>query len=72
MSMQGDVMKMAELKDGVAIPAGATVVLKPMALHIMFLKLKTHPKLGEHFKGTLTFKNAGIIDVDFVVEPRSM
>lgn len=72
MSMQGDVMKMAELKDGIPLPAGKTVVLKPMALHIMFLKLKAHPKIGEHFKGTLTFKNAGTIEVDFAVEPKSM
>jgi copper(I)-binding protein len=72
MTMQGDVMKMAELKDGLPIPAGKTVVLKPMGLHIMFLDLKGHPKLGDHFKGTLTFKNAGTVDVDFVVEPKSM
>jgi copper(I)-binding protein len=72
MKMDGDVMKMGELKDGVPIPAGATVILKPMSLHIMFMKLKTHPKLGEHFKATLNFKNAGSISVDFVVEPKSM
>ena len=72
MSMQGDVMKMAEMKDGIVIPAGQTVVLKPMGLHIMFLELKAHPKPGDHFKGTLTFKNAGAVDVDFVVEPKSM
>jgi copper(I)-binding protein len=72
MSMQGDVMKMTQLKDGIPIPVGKTVVLKPMSLHIMFLKLKSHPKLGDHFKGTLTFKNAGTIDVDFAVEPKSM
>lgn len=72
MKMDGDVMKMGELKDGIPIPAGKTVVLKPMSLHIMFMGLKAHPKLGEHFKGTLTFKNAGTVDVDFVVEPKSM
>lgn len=72
MSIQGDVMKMAGFKDGIAIPAGKTVVLKPMALHIMFLKLKAHPKIGEHFKGTLAFKNAGTVDVDFVIEAKSM
>jgi periplasmic copper chaperone A len=72
MTMQGDVMKMAELKDGIPIPAGKTVVLKPMALHIMFLALKAHPKVGEHFKGTLTFKNAGTVDVDFAVEQKPM
>ena len=72
MKMDGDVMKMGEMKDGVPIPAGQTAVLKPMGLHIMLLDLKSHPKLGEHFKATLTFKNAGHIEVDFVVEPKSM
>ncbi len=72
MSMSGDVMKMAEVKGGIAIPAGKTVTLQPMGLHIMLMNLKAHPKLGEHFKGTLTFKNAGTVDVDFVVEPKSM
>ena len=72
MKMDGDVMKMGEMKDGIAIPAGKTAVLKPMGLHIMFMNLKSHPKLGEHFKGTLTFKNAGAVDVDFVVEAKSM
>lgn len=72
MSMAGDVMKMAEVKGGIPIPAGKTVTLQPMGLHIMMMNLKAHPKLGEHFKGTLTFKNAGTINVDFIVEPKSM
>lgn len=68
MKMQDDVMKMAEMKDGLPIPAGATVELKPGSYHIMFVGLKTLPKEGEMFKGTLTFAKAGTVDVQFVVK----
>ena len=39
MSMQGDVMKMRELAEGLEIPAGATVALAPGGYHIMFMGL---------------------------------
>lgn len=68
MTMNGDVMEMQELKDGIVIPAGKTVELKPKSLHIMFLNIKSHPKLGDEFKGTLTFEKAGTVDVDFEIE----
>src|SRR3954468_24036404 len=42
MSMDGGVMKMRELKDGLEIPAGATVELKPGSFHIMMVNL-SHP-----------------------------
>jgi hypothetical protein len=68
MKMEGDVMKMFELVEGIPIPAGATVELKPKSLHVMFLGLKSPPKEGDTFKATLTFKRAGTIDVEFTVE----
>lgn len=68
MKMENDVMKMAEMKDGLAIPAGATVELKPGSYHIMFVGLKTLPKEGDVFKGALTFAKAGTVDVQFVVK----
>src|SRR5262245_8568254 len=37
MSMDGGVMKMRELKNGVEIPPGATVELKPGSYHIMMM-----------------------------------
>ena len=40
MKMEGDVMKMAELPDGIAVPAGGTVTLEPGGLHLMFMGLK--------------------------------
>ena len=67
MKMEGDVMKMEELPDGIAIPAGQTVELKPASLHVMFMDLK-HPLMeGEEIKGTLVFEKAGTVDIDYEV-----
>ena len=62
-------MKMAEMKNGIAIPAGKTVKLMPMGLHIMFQALIAHPKSGEMVNGTLTFAKAGTVKVEFMIEP---
>lgn len=67
MKMEGDVMKMVELPDGIAIPAGATVKLKPRSLHVMFMNVAKQPVEGESFGGTLTFEKAGTVKVDFEV-----
>lgn len=67
MKMEGDVMKMVELPDGIALPPGASVELKPKSLHIMFLGLTSQPKEGESFAATLTFEKAGKVAVEFDV-----
>ena len=41
MTMEGDVMRMRAL-DGLDLPAGQTVELKPGGLHLMFQQLKAH------------------------------
>ena len=46
MRMEGDVMKMHALKEGLEIPAGKTVELKPGSYHVMLMDLKT-PLLKE-------------------------
>ncbi|WP_420408620.1 copper chaperone PCu(A)C [Hoeflea sp.] len=68
MSMENDVMKMRELADGLEIPAGGEVELKPGGYHIMFIGLDGQMAEGETRTVTLTFENAGSIDVDFSVE----
>lgn len=68
MKMEGDVMKMVELPDGIVIPAGKTVELKPKSLHLMFMHVKSQPVEGSMFKGTLTFEKAGEVPVEFMVE----
>ena len=46
MSMEGSVMRMRQV-DGIAVPAGSVVELKPGGLHIMFVGLKAPLKAGE-------------------------
>ncbi len=67
MSMQGNVMKMQEMKDGLPIPAHGDVKLSPGGYHIMLTGLK-HPLVkGESAKITLTFEHAGSTTIDFPV-----
>lgn len=69
MKMEGDIMKMRQLENGLEVPPGATVELKPGSNHLMFMGLKQPIEQGADIKGTLNFKNAGSIDVEFRVEP---
>lgn len=63
MVMEGDVMKMRQLEDGLEIPAGETVVLAPGGLHIMFMGLTQAFVEGEAVAVTLTFEKAGSVEV---------
>jgi copper(I)-binding protein len=67
MSMQGDVMKMAPLPDGIVVPAGETVELSPGGLHIMFMQLKRPFVEGETVPVTLDFEKAGTVEVQLPV-----
>ena len=67
MTMQGNVMKMAEVKGGLTIPAHGVAKLAPNGYHIMLTGLK-HPLVkGETAKLTLTFERAGAVVVDFPI-----
>lgn len=63
MKMDGDVMKMRELAEGLDIPAGATVELKPGGLHLMFMDVPQPFKEGETLKVKLKFEKAGEAEV---------
>jgi uncharacterized protein YcnI len=67
MAMQGDVMKMRMLKDGIAVPAGKTVELVPGGLHMMFLGVKEPFAAGTTVKVKLTFEKAGSVEVELPV-----
>lgn len=62
------VMTMRPATDGVEVPAGGEVELKPGSFHIMFMELKQGVKEGEKFKGSLTFEKSGTVDVEFDVQ----
>lgn len=68
MAMTDGVMTMRPLPDGLALPPGGTVVLKPGSYHIMFMGLKAPLTKGEMVDGTLTFEKAGTVPVKFKVE----
>lgn len=67
MSMDGDVMRMRQV-DGLNVPAGKTVDLKPGAVHLMFMGLKAPLKAGDKLPVTLKFAKAGEVAVVFNVD----
>ena len=67
MAMEGDVMKMRHLGEGLGIPAGQTVELTPGSLHIMFMGLNGAFVEGETVTLTLTFEKAGTVEVELPV-----
>lgn len=67
MKMDGDVMKMRQLEQGIVIEPGATMTLKPGGMHIMFMSLQSPLLKDTSFKATLNFEKAGSIDIDFPV-----
>ncbi|TMJ02167.1 MAG: copper chaperone PCu(A)C [Alphaproteobacteria bacterium] len=68
MKMDGGVMKMREVRDGLELPPGATVELKPGSYHIMMMDLARPLAKGDKVKASLTFEKAGKVDVEFAVE----
>lgn len=69
MAMEGDVMKMRPLKDGIPVPAGETVELKPGGLHMMFMKVTVPFVEGAAVNVKLTFAKAGSVDLVLPVGP---
>jgi copper(I)-binding protein len=68
MKMEDGVMKMREMKNGLAIPAHGTIRLAPGGYHLMFTHLTKPLVKGETVKATLNFEHAGPVTVDFPVE----
>jgi copper(I)-binding protein len=68
MSMDGGVMKMRMLPNGIEIKPGETVELKPGSYHLMFVGLKEPFEKGKRVKGTLQFEKAGTVEVEYAVE----
>ena len=69
MTMDGGVMRMRPLPDGLEVPAGGEASLAPGGNHIMLIGLKAPLKEGERIPATLRFARAGTITVHFMVAP---
>jgi copper(I)-binding protein len=66
MALEGDVMKMRQIKDGLDIPAGESVALTPGGYHLMFMGLNSAVAEGDNVPVTLTFEHAGTITMDLI------
>lgn len=67
MKHEDGMMKMGELKDGLPLPAGQKVELKPGGNHVMLMGLKAPLVEGQIAKMTLNFKSGETLPVEFVV-----
>lgn len=68
MRMDGGVMRMRELAQGLAIPPGATVELKPGGYHLMLMELPAPLAAGSSVPMSLVFERAGRVDVELKIE----
>ena len=68
MKTEGGHMTMAEMKNGLNIPAHGTVRLAPGGYHVMFTHLTKPLTKGEKVQATLTFAHAGPVTVEFPVQ----
>lgn len=63
MTMTDGVMRMRRLADGIAIPAGGSIELKPGGMHLMFMDLKERLVEGGTVTVKLTFKSGATGEV---------
>lgn len=71
MTMQGDIMQMRKLTEGLAIPAKQTVTLKPGGLHLMLIAPKQAITEGQKVKITLLFEKAGSRTIEFTAHKQA-
>jgi periplasmic copper chaperone A len=68
MAMDGGVMKMRPLDNGLVIDPGKTVKLAPGGYHVMLMDLKGQLKQGDKVPVTLQFEKAGKVNVSLDVQ----
>jgi copper(I)-binding protein len=59
MAMDGNVMKMRAVANGLDLPAGKAVALQPGGYHVMLMDLKLQLKAGDTVAVTLVIEGAG-------------
>ncbi|RMH87887.1 copper chaperone PCu(A)C [Lysobacter pythonis] len=67
-SMSDGMMRMRQLPEGIALPAGQVVELKPGGLHLMFMSPKHALSAGQEIEATLRFEHAPPQVVKFAVQ----
>ncbi|WP_134678845.1 DUF1775 domain-containing protein [Paracoccus ravus] len=69
MAMEGEVMRMRKLDDGLVLPAGESVALQPGGFHLMLFDLKEPLVEGATLEMELEFEHAGIAQISLTVGP---
>lgn len=69
MTMNGGVMRMRPVADGLELPAGGTVALMPGGYHIMLIGLKGPLTAGSKVSLTLSFEKSGTRTISAPVRP---
>ncbi len=67
MSMENNVMKMIKIGDGLMVPGGGELDLKPGGYHIMFKNLLKNLEVGKTEKAILYFEKTGKIIIKFEI-----
>lgn len=67
-TMDGTIMRMQPLPEGVAIGAGQSIKLEPGSYHLMMMGLREPLKEGQRVPMTLRFERAGQVTVELAVE----
>ena len=62
--MEGEVMKMQMLPDGLEVPAKGEVLLKPGGYHVMLIGIKRDLQVGDTFRLDLQFEKSGTLAVN--------
>jgi copper(I)-binding protein len=68
--MDGEIMRMVPVKDGIEVPPHGAVELKPLGLHVMLVGLRKSLEEGEKFPMTLVFAKQGDVNVEVKVEKK--
>lgn len=71
MTMQGDIMQMRQLTEGLEIPAKQAVALKPGGVHLMLIAPRQTIAEGQKVKITLLFEKAGRRTVEFTAHKQT-
>lgn len=67
MRMDGEMMRMHALPEGLALPAGRRVELKPGSYHLMLMTPRQPLHPGQQIRVQLQFLHAGTLQMEFVV-----
>jgi hypothetical protein len=62
--MEGEVMKMQMLADGLEIPAEGEVLLQPGGYHVMLIGIERDLAVGDRFAVDLQFEKSGTLTVE--------